>query len=208
MSKYIETRRLTASDLRALCIERDWYTRGNNDEYDHLLTDLASDKPNLSTGDIIAIAEDIAAHSRLEDGEDVPAIAFEVARTCSVTFQRVPCELADAARQAVDERVLPKLMAVLEAAGCTEPEDVAAIAGRLDEYILEPEHRTYKDIALADLHIVVGALALELLLPYVDLDAYGKAVTGNMNLTLTSYGAVSRRDGQPIPAMGKPREDV
>ena len=43
----------------------------------------------LDTGDIIAIAEDIAAHSRLGDGEDVPAIAFEVARACSVTFQQI-----------------------------------------------------------------------------------------------------------------------
>ena len=90
MSKYIETRRLGASALRALCIERGWYTRGDNEEYDHLLTDLAGGKPHLDTGDIIAIAEDIAAHSRLGDGEDVPAIAFEVARICSVTFQRVP----------------------------------------------------------------------------------------------------------------------
>lgn len=89
MSKYIETRRLGASALRALCIERGWYTRGNNEEYDHLLTDLAGSKPHLDTGDIIAIAEDIAAHSRLGDGEDVLAIAFEVAQACSVTFQQI-----------------------------------------------------------------------------------------------------------------------
>ena len=90
MSKHIETRRLSASALRALCIDRGWYTRGDNEEYDHLLTDLAGSKPHLDTGDIIAIAEDIAAHSRLGDGEDVPAIAFEVARACSVTFRHRP----------------------------------------------------------------------------------------------------------------------
>ena len=89
MTTYKETRRLSASALRALCIEHSWYTKGTNPEYDHLLQDLASGKPHLATADIIAIAEDIAAHSSLEDGEDVPAIAFEVARACSVTFQRI-----------------------------------------------------------------------------------------------------------------------
>ena len=89
MSKYIETRRLGASALRALCIERGWYTRGDNEEYDHLLTGLAGSKPHLDTGDIIAIAEDIAAHSDLEEGCTIEDIAFEVARACYVTFEPV-----------------------------------------------------------------------------------------------------------------------
>ena len=38
---YRETRRLSPSALRALCIRQEWYTRGNNDEYGHLLLDLA-----------------------------------------------------------------------------------------------------------------------------------------------------------------------
>ena len=293
MAKYKETRRLTASALRSLCIEHEWYTRGDNEEYDHLLQDLASAKPHLDTAGIIAIAEDIAAHSRLEDGEDVPAIAFEVARACSVTFRRVPevaeglpelcfstlpstgeliCfkrgesgyypsawstadperngelaefnnrklgvtqaqrlamefgsmfgwdaagadpeayeqapsvpeELAAAAKRIMDDD-LPKLKAVLEATKSTEPGDVAGIAGRLDEYILEPEHRSYKDIALSDLRAVAGEPALELLVPHVDLDAYGRAIAGNMNLVLTPYGTVSRRDCRPIRAA---REDA
>ena len=56
MGKYKETRRLSAYALRALCIEHSWYTLGDNEEYDHLLTDLAGSKPHLDTGDIIAIA--------------------------------------------------------------------------------------------------------------------------------------------------------
>ena len=296
MPIYKEARRLSSSALRALCIERGWYTRGTNDEYDHLLTDLAGGKPHLSTGDIIAIAEDIASHSRLGDGEDIPAIAFEVARACSVTFQRVPelaeglpelcfsvlpstgdliCirrgesgyypsdwstddreqnrELADynnerlgvtqaqrmametgsmhgwgvpgadpkaygqapsvpeevaaAAKRAVNEHVLPKLLAVLEATGCGDPDSVAGIAGQLNQYVFDPDHRTYKDIAMADLNVMVGESSIGLLLPYVDLDAYGRAVDKNMGLALSSYGEISRRDGEPIRAMdGQPRE--
>ena len=293
MTTYKETRRLSASALRALCIERSWYTKGTNPEYDHLLQDLASGKPHLATADIIAIAEDIAAHSSLEDGEDVPAIAFEVARACSVTFQRVPefaedlpelcfsvlpgsgtlicikrgesgycrsCwstadpernreladfnnqklgvtqaqrlamefgsmfgwdaagadpeaygqapsvpeELAAAAKQIMDND-LPKLKAVLEATKSTEPNDIIEVARQIDQYILEPEHRSYKDIALSDLRAVAGEPALELLVPHVDLDAYGRAVAGNMNLVLTPYGTVSRRDCRPIRAA---REDT
>lgn len=94
MSTYKETRRISASALRDLCIQHDWYTCGDNDEYDHLLLDLAGSKPNLSTGDIIAIVEDIAAHSNLKEGWSIEAIAFEIARACSVTFQRIP-EFAD-----------------------------------------------------------------------------------------------------------------
>ena len=90
MSKYKEVRRLSASTLRALCIREDWYTRGDNDEYDYLLNDLAGRKPHLDTADIIAIAEDIAAHSDLSEGQTIEDIAFEVARVCSVTFQCVP----------------------------------------------------------------------------------------------------------------------
>lgn len=91
-SKYKEIRRLEASALRALCIRKDWYTRGDNDEYGHLLLDLAGNKPHLDTGGIIAIAEDIAAHSDLEEGCTIGDIAFEVARACYVTFEPVTGE--------------------------------------------------------------------------------------------------------------------
>ena len=81
-----EIRTLDARMLRSLCIEHDWYTRGDNEEYDHLLQELAAGKPHLDTAGIIAIAEDIAAHSDPEAGWTVEGIAFEVARACTVTF--------------------------------------------------------------------------------------------------------------------------
>lgn len=86
--EYKEIRTLSAMNLRNLCIRESWYTRGTNDEYDHLL-DLAADKENLTTADIIAIAEDIAAHSNLIDGQTVESIAFDVNRACAVFFRPV-----------------------------------------------------------------------------------------------------------------------
>ena len=90
MGTYKEIRTLSASTLRSLCIRENWYSRGDIDEYDHLLQDLAGSKPHLATADIIEIAEDIAAHSDLKDRWIVEAIAFEVASACTVTFHPVP----------------------------------------------------------------------------------------------------------------------
>jgi len=86
---YKEVRTLSAENLRNLCIKQHWYTRGTNSEYDNLLFDLAADKENLTTADIIAIAEDISAHSNLLDGQTIECIAFEVNRACIVFFERV-----------------------------------------------------------------------------------------------------------------------
>lgn len=93
MTKYEEIRRISASNLRALCINMNWYTRGDNEEYGHLLIDLAERKENLTTCDIIEIAEDIAAHSDLDDvcPEDdiIASIAYEVASISTTCFRRV-----------------------------------------------------------------------------------------------------------------------
>lgn len=87
---YKEFRCLSATSLRALCVKKNWYTAGDNEEYGHLLFDLAERKENLSTEDIIEIAEDIYAHTAPEDLGDylVEGIAFEVARACTVSFER------------------------------------------------------------------------------------------------------------------------
>ena len=87
MKQYKEIRKINASSLRQLCIDRDWYTAGDNDEYEHLLFDLANNKENLNTADIIEIAADIMEHSALDDGYTIESIAFEVARIANVFFE-------------------------------------------------------------------------------------------------------------------------
>lgn len=90
MKQYKEIRKIHASALRQLCIDHDWYTAGDNDEYNHLLYDLAGNKENLSTVDIIEIAADIKEHTNF-GGADFPVenIAFEVARIANVFFEEV-----------------------------------------------------------------------------------------------------------------------
>lgn len=89
MKEYREIRKISASALRQLCIEQDWYTCGDNDEYGHLLFDLTGHKENLSTSDIIEIAADIMTHSDLDDDCTIESIAFEVARIANVFFDEV-----------------------------------------------------------------------------------------------------------------------
>ena len=89
MKQYKEIRKISASNLRALCIRQNWYTAGDNDEYSHLLLDLAQYKENLSTVDIMEIAADIMEHSELDDDCTIESVAFEVARIANVFFAEV-----------------------------------------------------------------------------------------------------------------------
>lgn len=80
---YKEVRYITAEKLRALCIEEDWYTGGDNDDYRHLLFDLAGHKENIITDDIVEIASDIIEHSDLSSN-DFEEVAFRVANIATV----------------------------------------------------------------------------------------------------------------------------
>lgn len=82
---YKEIRRISACDLRNLCISEDWYTCGDNDEYGHLLLDLAGRKENITTDDIVEIASDIIEHSDLSV-TDFETVAYKVANIAVVTI--------------------------------------------------------------------------------------------------------------------------
>lgn len=83
---YKEIRKISAYDLRQLCIDNNWYTAGDNEEYDHLLIDLADSKENLSTADIIEIADDIMQHSHMHPDYQITDVAFAVARIANTFF--------------------------------------------------------------------------------------------------------------------------
>lgn len=87
-TQYEEFRTISASRMRSLCIEWNWYTCGTNEEYEHLLLDLCEAKQNLTTEDIIEIAKDIMEHSDPNEMEEqtIASIAFEVARIAVSRF--------------------------------------------------------------------------------------------------------------------------
>lgn len=80
---YREVRKIREDDLRNLCIAKRWYTRGDSAAYNHLLNDLAENKENITTDDIVEIALDIMEHSNTD--QELTSICFDVARI-AVTF--------------------------------------------------------------------------------------------------------------------------
>ena len=79
-----ETRKLHGNDLRVLCIEKGWYTKGCNESYGKLLS-FANSIVTVTTEDIVQIAQDILNNSETE--YPLEAICFEVARICSSIFE-------------------------------------------------------------------------------------------------------------------------
>lgn len=86
--KYIETRILSIDKLRALCIEKNWYTRGNNEEYAALFDRLCDDDgccANMTTEKLVEVAEDIMSHSEIT-GYTVTSVMFALAKACTSIF--------------------------------------------------------------------------------------------------------------------------
>lgn len=84
--KYKEIRKIDANLLRQFCVAYKLYTCGNNEEYRHLLFDLAEDKENLKTDDIVEIAEDIKAHS--DTDMKIEDICYYVAEMAITIFKK------------------------------------------------------------------------------------------------------------------------
>lgn len=86
--KIIETRTLTPSKLRLLCIKNDWYTCGDNEDYEKLfdrLTDVYGCAEHLTTEKLVEIATDIWEHSDIT-GYTIETVLFELARACTTYF--------------------------------------------------------------------------------------------------------------------------
>ena len=79
-----EIRKLYWDDLRNLCIRKGWYTKGTSTEYETMLN--MSEKENIATEDIVAIAQDIMDHSD-DDKMELTSYCFEIAKICNTFFE-------------------------------------------------------------------------------------------------------------------------
>ena len=85
---FTETRTMSHSKLRALCIKNNWYTRGTNREYNALfdkLSDCCGYPENLTTEKLVEIAVDIWEHSDITD-YTIETGLYELARNCRHYF--------------------------------------------------------------------------------------------------------------------------
>lgn len=78
-----ETRKISMHNVRNECIKYNWYTKGNCDEYDYMLT-FAKYLENVTTDDLETIATDIKIHS--ETDYEIESIMFVLANDCCTTF--------------------------------------------------------------------------------------------------------------------------
>lgn len=86
--KYIEWRTLNLGDLRALCIQNNWYDLGDNKEYMNLFAKLFDDgfPANLTTDKLAEIAEDIWEHTSLKP-YGIEAVMFLLNATSVTQFR-------------------------------------------------------------------------------------------------------------------------
>lgn len=70
---------LDIADVREMCIQHQYYTRGNNQAYSNMF-DMIPKEEDVSDEVLTAVAEDILAHSNTEDTlEDVLTyLAFRI----------------------------------------------------------------------------------------------------------------------------------
>ena len=100
---------------------------------------------------------------------------------------------------------LVKFKAVAQQLQLSRLEEAIALTGHLDEYSFEPEIHSPRELARDELGVIAGEKEGKLLLPHLDLDAYGRDVMRRDNGILGDYGYLARLDGQPIQA---PRQEM
>lgn len=88
--QYKEIRRLSAEDLRELCVYNSWCPYDVQEYEEHLR--LFGAKESLTTKDIIDMAEWIMDHCSIsaKRGDTIENIAWEINHECKVKFVR--CE--------------------------------------------------------------------------------------------------------------------
>ncbi len=96
---------------------------------------------------------------------------------------------------------LTKYKAVLAATGCENIAQALVLADELDQYIFDPDLLEPDEVAGVKLDQLLGDDMVKLLLPHVQLCAFGSALIQASGGKLTAYGLVERTDSQPVQGM-------
>ena len=84
-------------------------------------------------------------------------------------------------------------------------DDALALAEYLSEYALEPGLHSPEELAREELSVIVGDPDGDLLMRYLNMDAYGAALLWRDKGVFSDYGYICRPDGQPLQV---PRQGV
>ena len=93
---------------------------------------------------------------------------------------------------------IPKLKALLEQFEVKELDTAFLLTEHWNDYVLTPDLSSPQETAIDQLRFMTGKHSVELLLPHVNLYAYGCDVIKEDNASLTPYGLLHRADYQPM----------
>ena len=96
------------------------------------------------------------------------------------------------------EKQLPKLKALLKQFEVQNIETAMRLTDHLADYILTPEISSPQETAIDQLHFMTDDCSVELLIPHVNLYAYGCDIIREDNAVLSPYGLLHRADYQPM----------
>ena len=100
---------------------------------------------------------------------------------------------------------LIKFKAVASQLDIRSLDDALALAEHLSEYALEPGLYSLEGLAREELSVIVGDPDGDLLMRYLNMDAYGAALLWRDKGVFSDYGYICRPDGQPLQV---PRQGV
>lgn len=106
-------------------------------------------------------------------------------------------ELADVLAE-MPQKQLTEYKAILTATKCSEFDSAVGLISQMEEYIVTPKYETMEDVARDEMSMIMSPEAVEIMLPYLDLEGYGRALVKTLNADLTEYGMVERKDRQPV----------
>lgn len=95
-------------------------------------------------------------------------------------------------------RELIKFKAVAGHLDIRSLDDALALAEHLGEYVLEPGIHSLEGLAQEELSVIVGDPDRDLLMRYLNMNAYGAALSWRDKGVFSDYGYICRPDGQPL----------
>lgn len=96
---------------------------------------------------------------------------------------------------------LTKYKAILAANNCEDLSRALSLAGTVDEHLFEPKAGSPEDVAREELEVVICEKDAETLMPYIDLQGYGRALLERDHAVITEYGLVERSGGEQTQDM-------
>ena len=96
------------------------------------------------------------------------------------------------------DRQIPKLKALLEQFEVKDIGTAMQLVEHLEDYNLTPKLSSPQETAIDQLHLMTDEHSVELLLPHVNLYAYGCDIIREDNAVLSPYGLLHRADYQPM----------